>query len=57
MKSNKIESKPAAVLKAPVNIATLAAEMENQSIDMQSIWVVNRDQTNVFIFYFVLTVQ
>lgn len=34
------------MLSAPVNIAQMAADMENNATDMKSIWVVNRDLSN-----------
>lgn len=35
------------VLNAPVNIAEMAKSMESKDRDVQSIWVVNKDNVNV----------
>lgn len=41
------------MLHAPVNIAEMAADMENNISDMKSIWVINRDLSNVSTAHFV----
>ncbi|KAJ3642747.1 hypothetical protein Zmor_025504 [Zophobas morio] len=44
-KSNSTKNGPTKVLNAPVHLATMAANLENNISDIKSIWVMQRDDT------------
>lgn len=46
-KSNSTKNGPTKVLNAPVHLATMAANLENNISDIKSIWVMQRDDTLV----------